>query len=45
MPNIINYNILRCICILGYYISEDGIIEMSFDQSKFDLDKSKFDLK
>ena len=45
MPNIINYNILRCFCILGYYISEDGIIEMNLDQSKFDLDKSKFDLK
>ena len=44
MPNIIIYNILNCICILGYYISEDGIIEMSLDQSKFDLDKSKFDL-
>ena len=44
MPNIINYNILKCICILGYYISEDGIIEM-IDKSKFDLDKSKFDLK
>ena len=29
----------------GYYISEEGIIEMSFDKSKFDLDKSKFDLK
>ena len=44
MPTIINYNILKCIYILHICISEGDRIEMSFDTSKFDLDKSKFDL-
>ena len=45
MPSIINYNILKCIYNMCYYIAEGGSIKMSFEKSKFDLDKSKFDLK